>query len=383
MRRVIHAITPGDHYSPRTGSAIPTVVHGLAGAAGRDAAPERYAQFVAIESGTYEPRYESATPIEFAHEQPPTARQRAVDAGLARVGARRRAAERYFGRQAAALRDEAPSIVLAHNAPVLPRLLQGTQHRVVLYAHNDILRSMTRAEAARTLRDVTGIVAVSDSLAEQLSEHLTPELQKRLHVVVNGVDTAQFAPAPPRPERAAVRVMFIGRMIADKGPDLLLEAAAIAGRTDLELVMVGSFGFDPNATLSPYEERLRTLAAGVPGTVDFVPFEPRFALPGLLQTADVLVVPSRWRDPCPLAVGEGMASGLAIVAAEIGGIPEILGSAGLLFRSGDAADLARALGRLADDTELRTRLAAEARRRAVERDWDWAWSELRRVLERL
>lgn len=383
MRRVIHAITPGDHYSPRTGSAIPTVVHGLAGAAGRVSGAERYEQFVAVEAGTFEPRYDSAVPIEFPHERPPSTRQRAIDAGLARLGARRRGAERYFGRQAAALRAQEPAIVLAHNAPVLPRLLQGSQHRVVLYAHNDVLRSMTTAEAARTLRDVAAIVCVSESLAAQLREHLPPELIARLHVVVNGVDTEQFTPAAPRPAGERLRVMFIGRMIEDKGPDLLLEAAAIAGRTDLELVMVGSFGFDPRAALSPYERRLRDLASAAPGRVEFVPFEPRDAMPGLLQSADVLVVPSRWKDPCPLTVGEGMASGLAVVAAGIGGIPEILGDAGLLFRSDDAGELAHALGALADDPALRAKLARDARERAVARDWNWAWSELSAILAQL
>ncbi len=64
MTDVLHAITPGDHFSPRTGSAIPTVVDGLAAAAGRDGGPFRHA--VILDRTTMRPRYDSAAVIEYS-----------------------------------------------------------------------------------------------------------------------------------------------------------------------------------------------------------------------------------------------------------------------------------------------------------------------------
>ncbi len=93
----------------------------------------------------------------------------------------------------------------------------------------------------------------------------------------------------------------------------------------------------------------------------FQPFVDRDALPPLLRTADVLVVPSRWAEPSGLTVGEGLATGLPIIASRVGGIPEVLGSAGILVEPDDAAGLSAALRRLADDPGLRLRLGREGR----------------------
>ena len=377
---VYHVITPGDHFSPRTGSAIPTVVHGLASGAARAGDAERFPQYVVVEDGTYEPRYDSAVAVGYRGNAAPGARRRMVDAALGRVGLPRSGSASYFRPVADALAARPRGIVLAHNAPVLPSLLRDHPHRVVLYAHNDILRSYSSIEAGRALSSVAAIVCVSESLAAQIRGHLPPRLRERIRVVVNGVDTAQFR---HRTERAPgpLRIVFMGRAIADKGADTLLEAAALLDRPDLEFVVVGSHGFDPAAALSPFEERLRELAARVPGRVRFEPFVERHRLPALLQDADILTVPSRWPDPCPLTVGEGMATGLPVVAARVGGIPEILGDAGVLFEPGAADELAAAIARLADDPDLRRERGEAALARARERDWTWTWRGLRAVLD--
>ena len=384
MPDLIHVITPGDHYSPRTGSATSTVVHGLAGAAGREGSGFR--QFVAVDASTMRPRYDSATPIEYAGVPGPTRAQRLTDVGLGRLGLPRRSAGRYFAPAAAAVADRPPAIVLAHNAPVLAWLLRDSPHHVVLYAHNDLLGTYTKAEADRMLGDVAGIVCVSESLATQLRRSLPDRLAERLHVVRNGVDCEVFTPAADQPSRSAgkpLRVLFVGRMIHDKGADVLVRAAGLLGRGDIEFVLVGSEGFDRNADASPYELELRRLAGDGRARVSFEPFVDRASVPDLLRSADVFVVPSRWADPCPLTAGEGLASGLPVVASRIGGIPEVIGPAGLYVSPDDPEALAAALAELADDRGLRHRLGAAARTRALGHDWSWAWSNLRAVLDTL
>ncbi len=372
---IYHVITPGDHFSPRTGSAVPTVVNGLATGAAVAGDLGRLPQRVVLQADTYRPRYLSADPIEYAGVPGPGPRARLVDAALARVGMPRRGSAAYFRPAAESLRGRPDGIVLAHNAPILPWLLRDQGHVPVLYAHNDVLRSYSRAEASRALGDAALIVSVSDALAGQLREHLPRSLHERVRTVLNGVDTAQFTPREGRAP-GPLRIMFLGRAIPEKGADILLEAAGLLGRADLEYVIVGSHGFDSRADLSPYERRLRELAGRSGSRVLFEPFVDREHLPALLRRADVLVVPSRWPDPCPLTVGEGMATGVPVVAARSGGIPELLGDAGVLFDPARPAELAEALARLAEDPELRGRLGAAARARAVERDWTWSWRRL-------
>ncbi len=375
---IYHVITPGDHFSPRTGSAIPTVVHGLATGAAAAADPRR--QFVVLQDDTYRPRYESAGTIEYRGVAAPGRRARLVDAALARAGRPRRAAAGYFRPAVESLLTRAPGFVLAHNAPIVVRLLRDQEHVPVLYAHNDVLRSYSRAEATRVLGDVARIVSVSDALAAQLREHLPPSLHDRVRTVINGVDTEQFSPAAER-EPGPLRVMFVGRAIPEKGADILLEAAAAAERDDLEIVVVGSRGFDPHAVLSPHERRLRELAERVPGPVHFEPFVGRTQLPALIRRADILVVPSRWPDPGTLTVGEGMATGVPVVAARSGGIPEVAGDAGLLFDPARPEDLAEILVRLADRADVRRERAEASLAWARSHDWTWTWRHLAEVLD--
>lgn len=378
-RPIIHALTPGDHFSPRTGSAIPTVVHGLAQSSDRDGRSS-YSHHVLLDSSTMHPRYSSATVIEYEGTPFPSRIERTADALGARLGLPRRTARRSYRPLADAVSSREPSIIVAHNAPVLTPLPQGSRHSVVLYAHNDLFRTMSRAEATKRVAAAAAVVCVSSDLAERMASRLPSSLTERIHVVENGVDTDQFTPAD-RQEFRPLRVLFVGRTIADKGPDVLLDAAALLGRDNIEVVIVGSHGFDREAALSPFERALRERAAGAGVRAVFEPFVDRFALPKLLQSADIFVAPSRWPEPSGLTIGEAMATGLAVIASKTGGIPEVLGDAGILVAPGDATDLASGLELLADDATARATLGSRARARAVERSWDRSWLQLKAVLD--
>jgi glycosyltransferase involved in cell wall biosynthesis len=379
---VYHVITPGDHFSPRTGSAIPTVVHGLAGAAIAAGDDRRLPPIVVLQDGTYRPRYDTAATIEYAGAASPGRRARVVDAALGRLGIPRRGAAGYFRPAVDALRGRPAGFVLAHNAPIVPWLLRDQPHTPILYAHNDVLRSYSRAEASRVFGGAGRIIAVSDALAAQLREHLPRSLHDRVRTVINGIDTARFSPAAGR-EPGPLRVMFLGRAIPEKGADILLTAAALAGRDDVEYLVVGSHGFDPAAALSPHEQELRELAARVPAPVRFEAFVDRERLPDLVRRADVLVVPSRWPDPGTLTVGEGMATGIPVVASRRGGIPELVGDAGVLFDPDRPAELASTIVRLVDDPVFRADRAAASLAWARSHDWAWSWRHLADVLDEL
>jgi glycosyltransferase involved in cell wall biosynthesis len=204
-----------------------------------------------------------------------------------------------------------------------------------------------------------------------------------VYVVGNGVDAAQFSPAVST-RTGPLRIVFMGRVIPDKGADVLIRAAALLGdgrgAPDAEVVVIGRPGFAPDAPLSDYEIELRRLAAASAIPITFDGFTTRTDLPARLREADVFVVPSRWPDPAPLTVGEALASGLPVVASRIGGIPELVGDAGVLVAPDDPPALAAALRALLADADRRAALSAAARARAVSHDWAWSWRQLQAVL---
>ncbi|MBU4466156.1 MAG: glycosyltransferase family 4 protein, partial [Actinobacteria bacterium] len=281
-----------------------------------------------MDATTFEPRYASAAIHEYVGAPYPGRIARVVDAGFGRVGLPRPSAVRAFQPLAEVLAHHEPAIVLAHNAPALTRLVRGQHHDVVLYAHNDILRTLGGSEARRVLGDVSAIVCVSEFLARVTADRLPRELAERVHFVQNGVDVEQFHPASTPRAGSRLRVMFLGRIVRDKGADVLLEAVRRLERDDIEVVIVGSAGFDRHAPLTTYESSLRQLAAGVRSGVVFERFVERPAVSDLLRTADVFVVPSRWAEPSALTAGEAMATGLPVIASRVGGIPQVVGESG-------------------------------------------------------
>ena len=378
-RRVIHAITPGDHFSPRTGSAVPTVVHLLADAAVRaGAAPHG----VILDRSTMTPRYGNVELIEYDRAAGVTRSGRYLDAVAGRLGFTRPRLARWYSPVADAVRELPAADVLAHNAPILPGLLRGTGHRVSIYAHNQLFRTYGRREADRTVGDAHLVICVSDALADETRALLPRAQRSKVVVAENPVDTARFRPPARRAEgRHPVRVLFVGRMIPSKGPDVLARAAREFGPEEAEFVFVGSHEFNRHAHPSAYERQVRELARASRARVTFLPFADRDALPALYRDADVLAVPSVWAEPSGLILGEGMASGLPIIASRTGGIPSVVGDVAVLVPPNDPDALAEALRELIRDPAARIRRGEAGVRRAQQRDADWAWARLRALLD--
>jgi glycosyltransferase involved in cell wall biosynthesis len=169
-----------------------------------------------------------------------------------------------------------------------------------------------------------------------------------------------FAPepvalAPARP--AADRVVFLGRMTALKGGDLLVDAVGHAshalGRT-VTLTLVGD---------GPARPAWRARARRIGVDAEFTGWMPAEACMRVLSTASVLGVPSIWPEPFGLVGLEAAASGVPAVAFDVGGIREWLRDevSGLLAGTRiDARALGVVLARILDDRALHQRLATGA-----------------------
>jgi glycosyltransferase involved in cell wall biosynthesis len=185
-----------------------------------------------------------------------------------------------------------------------------------------------------------------------------------------GVDTVKFAPPGAQPRRAAraslgvadtARVVaFVGRITADKGVVELLDAfdRLKADIPELHLVLIGPF--DDRAPLPEAELRRIHATPGV-RALGYVPMPEN-----VLAAADVLALPS-YREGFGNVVIEAAAMGIPTVGTRINGLIDAVadGETGLLVPVKDAVALADALGRVLTDEEMRARLGAAARERAL------------------
>jgi len=193
-----------------------------------------------------------------------------------------------------------------------------------------------------------------------------------IHCGVNPVDFRSDHDSAHKPVGAPGLIVFcIGTLHEVKGQRYLIDAVsrARANRHDLTLHLVGD-GLD--------QEILEQQVAAA-GLTDYVIFEgrrDRHEIIRLLQTADVLVVPSvptasGRREGIPVVLMEAMASGVPVVASRLSGIPELVQHQvnGLLAEPRDAGGLASAIELLCNNPELRTQLG-DAGRKTVEENFN-------------
>ncbi|MBV8615931.1 MAG: glycosyltransferase family 4 protein [Acetobacteraceae bacterium] len=273
---------------------------------------------------------------------------------------------RYAAGVARLLRPLRPALIEVHNrvevARALSRQFAGTP--VSLFLHNDpqTMRGAATPEArAALLRGLARVVTVSEFLRNRLTEGVPSEAAPAPLVLPNAIDLAALPSPPDERERL---ILFVGRVVAEKGTDLFVAACAQA-LPHLPGWRAEVIGADRSRTDSPDTPFVRAVRrAATAGGVWMLGYRDHPAVLEAMSRAAIVVVPSRWPEPFGLTALEAMACGAALVAARRGGLPEVAGDAALYVDPEDAADLAAAITRLARDPEARARMGASGRARA-------------------
>jgi glycosyltransferase involved in cell wall biosynthesis len=211
-------------------------------------------------------------------------------------------------------------------------------------------------------------VVVANSVAG--GEHARDKMQLphgAVVVVYNGVADVSIG----LPERDAtvpnevIKVLFVGRLVEQKNVPLLLRAMHLLFRKHgardmpLRLLLAGD-----GLLRSALEQQAVSL--GLDCCVEFL--GERSDTPALMRASDFVVSPS-FREGLSNVILEAMMIGRPVIASAVGGSVELVeaGETGILFESDNENQLAAAMQTLADDTQLREKLGATGRRRALER----------------
>ena len=150
-------------------------------------------------------------------------------------------------------------------------------------------------------------------------------------------------------------LIFLGRLVSEKGVDLLLRA----------LAELQARGVTPDLTIvgrGPEENSLQNLRdqLGLGERVTFIGPKRGEELADLLRQHRILVVPSRYEEPFGVVALEAIACGCVVIGSGGGGLPEAIGPCGLTFPNGDVDALSRGLERLLLDRNEETRLQENA-----------------------
>ncbi len=240
-----------------------------------------------------------------------------------------------------------PYVVRPHGADILP---------------GDTIRSSPRLERRMlaAVRQADGVIAQGAYLRDVVVAAGVPA--DRVHVINNGVDVAAFATAEafdhPRPY-----VLGLGSLVPHKGFDLLVRGFALAGARGTDLLIAGE---------GPERVPLQALAGtlGVGERVHLLGNITGARKVSLYRSAKVFACPSR-REPFANVILEAFASGIPVVATDVGGNHELLqgGDGGILCTPESPESLAIAIRRVLDDASLARRLQRRSLEVATSHDW--------------
>jgi glycosyltransferase involved in cell wall biosynthesis len=177
-------------------------------------------------------------------------------------------------------------------------------------------------------------------------------------VIYNPFPLDRFKPVAARPEPPKYDFLFVGRLVSEKGVDVLLRALAVLnarpGRPPASLLIVG------DGEQRPALERLAD-ELGLGASVSFVGRKSGDELSQAIGQGAVAIVPSAYEEPMGGVALELLAAGRPIIVSERGGLAECVGDAGWTFPNGDHHALAGQMARVRDDETLRHSKDAAAR----------------------
>ncbi len=240
--------------------------------------------------------------------------------------------------------------------------MRGSPISIVSTCHtwydNDIVVRLYGMLDRLVLRRFSGIVAVSTAVKQQLLGAGVSEGNVRL--IRNGVDLLAFQESSrsqqtPNGADCPLSVGLVGRLSQEKGVDLFLQAAArvLQELPHTKFLVVGD---------GPLRVELESLIEhlGLAGSVSLL--GRKDDMPSFYNSLDLLVSASR-QEGLPIALLEGMASGLPLVATAVGGVPALVQTdrTGVLVPADNVEALAKAISRLLLDAGLRQRFGNAAR----------------------
>ena len=245
-------------------------------------------------------------------------------------------------------------IIEVHNRPyIFTKILKELpEYKICLFFHNnpkEMKGSKTVKERVMILENASLVYCVSEYIKKQFLEGID---KKYINIVVlnNGVERSLKAQPKKNKE-----VLFVGRIVPEKGVHLYVEAIAELAPAflDWKFYLIGSSRLGSNNNNKFAENLIKTFnQIGI--QAEFLGFRNQKEIFKKMEQSSIIVVPSIWPEPFGLVIIEAMSYGTAIISSKVGGIPEIVKNNGILFSNINGNKIKKALTKLMrSDKELK------------------------------
>lgn len=228
-----------------------------------------------------------------------------------------------------------------------------TPHGGSLHYPLNTLKGEFYARLERTLMDATDLFLFESAFARDTYQRIVGTPKGVVHCVFNGVTPEEFEPVVIADD--ATDLAYVGEFRHIKGADLLVDAIALLHESGQKVTLTLGGDGEETATLKAQVERL--------GLTDAIRFIGHVKARYGFSKGRLLVVPSRG-DSMPYVVIEAGAAGIPMIAARVGGIPEIFGpESPALFAASNAEAMAEAIAAALENAEATAQRAVSLRER--------------------
>ena len=268
-------------------------------------------------------------------------------------------------------------IIVENNASLVIPLYKKFGNKIILHLHNDNVNDKIQ-DGIETYNDCKRIYAVSDYIKERCET--CGENIGKVITLFNGINQDELTMYSNSETRKEIRAkyniknedvvfIFSGRICDDKGVKELLIAfnnfKMHNNAISTKLMIVGASFFSAKKP-TKYVKKLIDIAKSNKDDIIFTGYIKHCEMGKVYSASDVQVIPSKFDDPCPLTVLEGMTMGLPQIACKCGGIPEEVSedNAILVERKNIIEELELAMKKMYNDKNLREHMGIFSKKRA-------------------
>jgi glycosyltransferase involved in cell wall biosynthesis len=257
--------------------------------------------------------------------------------------------------------DDKKQLIEVHNRPYLINEISKKINflPISLFLHNDpktMKGSKSIKERENILQKCAAVFCVSKYIKKQFLDGITEDY-KKVHVLYNGVER-KLKTFPSKQKE----ILFVGRLVVEKGVDLFIDAVkSIAVRfPDWSFVLIGSSKLGENDNVNSYAYKIAEKFKAIGTQAKFHGFKNHDFVQEKMKNGSIIIIPSLWEEPFGLVAAEAMSNGLAIIASNVGGIPEIIEGNGILIDNINHNKLEEAIIDLINNKDKREMLQQKA-----------------------
>ena len=224
-------------------------------------------------------------------------------------------------------------LIEIHNRPYLvEEISRINKFPVSLFFHNDpqtMKGSKSIEERQNILDKCVAVFCVSEFIKKKFLEGINKNFQK-VHVLYNGVER-KLKSFPLKKKE----VLFVGRLVPEKGVHLYVDVIQnIANKfKNWNFHLIGSFRLGDDKNKGSLVSEVITKFKKIGNQTQFHGFKNQDFVQEKMKSASIIIIPSIWEEPYGLVAAEAMSNGIAIIASDIGGIPEVVKEGGVLIKN--------------------------------------------------